>query len=109
MPQGSILGPTLFLLYINDLCDDVMCNIAIYVDDTTLYCKCNQVIDLWQQPELASEHEYNLVDAVEWVRKWLVDLNAGKTRLISFDQSNSTGAIDVSMYSSPVKIRYLYC
>ena len=33
---------------------------------------------------------------MDWGRKWLVDFNAGKTRQISFDQSN-TGAIDVKM------------
>ena len=73
--QGSILGPTLFLLYINDLPDDVTCNIAIYADNTTLYSKCDQASDLWQQLELASELEPHLRDTADWGRKWLVDFS----------------------------------
>ena len=37
IPQGSILGLALFLLYINDPPDDAICNIAIYADDATLF------------------------------------------------------------------------
>ena len=60
VPQASTLGPTLFLLHVNDLPDDVICNIAIYADDTTLYSKCDQASNLWQQLELASELESDL-------------------------------------------------
>ena len=98
--QGSILGPTLVLLYINNLPDDVICNIAIYADDTTLYSNCDQASDLWQQLEMASELESNLQDTVDWGKKWLVDFNAGKTQLVSFDRSNNNGSIDVKMDES---------
>ena len=45
VPQGPILSPTLFLLYINDL-PDVICDSAIYADDTTVYSNCDQSSDL---------------------------------------------------------------
>ena len=60
VPQGSILDPPLFLLYIHDLPDNVICDIAVYAGDTTLYSKCDQAFDLWQQLELASELDSDL-------------------------------------------------
>ena len=90
----------LFPRWLYDLPDDVICNIAIYADDTTLYSKCDQISDLWQQLELASELESDLRNTVDWGKKWLVDLNTGKTQLVSFDRSNNNSSIDVKMYES---------
>ena len=59
VPQGSILGVTIFLLYNDDL-HDVICDTTIYADSTTLYSKCDQASDLWQQVELASELKSDL-------------------------------------------------
>ena len=67
--QGSILGATLFLLYINDLPGDVICNVAIYADDATFYSKCHQAFDLWQQLELVSELDSDLRVTVDCGKK----------------------------------------
>ena len=63
--QGSILGPTYFLLYIYDLPDNIISNIAIYADNTTCYFKCGQAFDLSQQLKSASELESDLPDTLD--------------------------------------------
>ena len=65
----------LFLLYINNLPDN---DIAIYADDTTLYSKCDQASDLWQQLELASELESDLQDMWTGERSGLLISMLGK-------------------------------
>ena len=67
-------------------------NIAIYADGATLYAKCEQASDLWQQLELASERESDLGDTIDRCRKWPVDFSTRKTRVVSFHC-----AIDVNM------------
>ena len=91
-----------FLIYINDLPDDVICNIAIYADHTTLYSKTDKASGLWQQLEVTSEIEYHLQDIVDRGCKWLNNFNAGKAQLVLFDWCNNSGAIDMRMDGSPM-------
>ena len=68
----------------------VICNTAVYTDETTV--RSDQVSDLWQQTDLASKLESGLIDITDWGRKWLVDFNAGRSHLASFDWSDDSGA-----------------
>ena len=59
-----------------------------------------QASDMWHQLELAFELESNLQDTVDLGRKCLVDFNAGESKLVLFEQSYNTGAIDVKIDGS---------
>ena len=114
--QESILDLKLFLLYINDLPEDIIYDIAIYADDTTLYCNYNQASALWQQFELASELESDLPGTVYWGKKLLVDFNARKSQLVLFDRSKNNVSIDVKMDGSAFEkksslkmLRFTFC
>ena len=62
--------------------------------------KCDQAFNLWRQVELTSELQFDSRDTEDWVRKCFIDFNAGKSQLVSSDQSNSSGGIDVKMDGS---------
>ena len=72
-----------------------------------LYSKCDQVSDLWQQLQLATELESDLQYTVDWGKKWLVDFNVGSIQLVLFDQFNNNGSIDVKMDGSVLEEKYL--
>ena len=59
--------PTLFLLNINYLHDNVICDIVDSADDNTLHSKCDQASELWKL-KLASQLESDLQDTVDWNR-----------------------------------------
>ena len=78
VPQGSILGPLLFLLYVNDMASAVRCKLLLYADDSALIASGKNVADI--ESTLSSELEY--------VSNWLMDnklsLHLGKTQSILF-------------------------
>ena len=65
-----------------------------------MHCEIVDRNCLWQQLELAFKLESVLQDTVNWDRKWLFELNAGKTLLVLFDRSNNTGDTDLKMDGS---------
>ena len=84
----------------------VICNTAVYTVETTV--RSDQVSDLWQQTDLASKLESGLIDITDWGRKWLVDFNAGRSHLASFDWSDDSAANDVKTDESALGAKDIF-
>ena len=73
VPQGSVLGPLFFLVYINDLVDDLKSDVKIFADDTSLFSVVNDVA------RTAEELNSDLEIVNLWAWQWKMQLNADKT------------------------------
>jgi len=71
VPQGSVLGPLLFLLYINDLPSSVSSSVKLYADDTLIYRIINTTEDISML-----QRDLNILS--EWASKWLMCFNPTK-------------------------------
>ena len=81
VPQGSVLGPILFLIYINDLDDSITSNVLKFADDTKLFRKVNTDGD--------KQHLQNDLDRlVKWSEKWQMLFNFGKCKCLHTGHRN---------------------
>jgi len=81
VPQGSVLGPVLFLIYINDLDRDIASRVLKFADDTKLYCPVNNHVD-------SIRLQKDLDTVVEWASCWQMQFNAKKCKVVHFGKEN---------------------
>ena len=80
VPQGSVLGPLLFLLYINDLPDNVKyCQVKIFADDTKIYSPSNRQ---------AQQIQNDIESLKNWSKTWQLPFNSDKCSVLHLGSSN---------------------
>ena len=78
VPQGSVLGPLFFLVYVNDIVENLLSITRLFADDTSLAFTSSSFADL----EGILNHDLRIISS--WARRWLVDFNPSKTVAVLF-------------------------
>ena len=89
VPQGTILGPVMFLVYINDICKDINSFCKLYADDCVLYRPIRSY-----QDKLFLQNELNTI--FKWSKKWNFNFNIDKCKVMYLSERR-------------IKEKFIYC
>ena len=81
VPQGSVLGPLLFLIYVNDLPEVVQCSVNLFVDDTKLYLRVSSTDE-------AALLQSDIQALSRWSNTWLMPFNQSKCKVLHLGHTN---------------------
>lgn len=90
VPQGSVLGPILFVIYINDLLDLLKSPSLSYADDL-------KILGIFGKEEMGScELQVNITDLYKWTKKWSTELNLSKCKTMYIGKNRKKMGYSVS-------------
>ena len=96
VPQGSVLGPMLFLLYINDINNAIKSQIKLFADDSVLYRNiCNQ------NDQVILQNDLDTISS--WAGKWLMELNINKCSVLSITLKHNYTFHDYNILGATLK------
>lgn len=104
VPQGSVLGPLLFLVYINDIGSNIASSIRLFADDCVVYREITKPSDV-------ATLQADLIKLAEWCGLWQMEINIGKTKHIRFSSGTilppPTYAVNDTIVETVSSIKYL--
>ena len=81
VPQGSVIGPLLFLLFINDIPNEIKCNIQLFADDAKIFKTVKNEED-------HQDFAKDLDNLENWARLWQMRFNVGKCKVLHLGRKN---------------------
>lgn len=101
VPQGSVLGPLLFLVYINDLPNSLSSHVRLFADDCVIYRNISSDSD-----RLALQSDLNKIN--HWCSTWLMSLNVSKTKCMSFTNAATRFPSQYSLNNMTLELTSTY-
>ena len=97
VPQGSVLGPLLFLVYVNDISESLLSLTRLYADDNSLFYSATNLNDI----EGIMNHDLRIL--VNWAAQWLINFNPLKTEAILFTLKLLEQLPHITFDGTPIK------
>ena len=104
VPQGSVLGPSLFLFYINDISDGLTSTVRLFADDTMAYLTVKSEED-------AKEFQKDLDRLADWEKTWMMEFHPDKCEVISITRKRNPFSYPYTLHGHLLKhvdvVKYL--
>ena len=94
-PQGSVLGLILFLIYINDIVNNIKCNTYLFVDDTKIF---SGIPDDTYINQLMLDQKSDINTVSKWSDKWHLKLNADKCKIMTVGKGRKAHPSSTHIY-----------